>query len=246
MNTVLCEQGGAEWLEIRTGKVTASEVADATSYLKRKSNGKEVGESSGTRESYKAALAAEILSGRASEHYVSRHMERGTALEPEARILYESRNNVMVQEVGFVIHPTIERSGASPDGLIGNEGGLEIKAPKLETHIKYIFAGVLPPEYEPQVMWNMACTGRQWWDFASYCPEMPESMRLFQVRVYRDEMRVAELEQGVRKVLEEVDEMVAKLRALHPESEPKQKKIATYDEQFGDLGLTDEDLALIP
>ena len=239
-----CEQGSPEWLALRTGRITASEVGDATAFLVRDGReGRKVGDSSGARDTYKLALAGEILTGNATETFVSKWMERGTALESQARIAYELNFDCMVDQVGFVVHPTIARSGASPDGLVDEDGGLEIKCPKIETHLKYLKARKLPKEYEPQVMWNLACTERQWWDFISYCPEMKDSgLKMFRIRVYRDEQRIEEMAQGVLKTLAEVDEMVAELRSL---AMPFKEALAKSVEDYGEEGITDADLDLL-
>jgi hypothetical protein len=215
MRVVDCQQSSPEWLQARTGRITASEVGDATSFLVRAGKeGRKAGDSSGTRDTFKLALAGEILTGKAAETFVSKWMERGTALEGDARIAYELQFDCFVEQVGFVIHPTIDRSGASPDGLVGDDGGLEIKCPKIETHIKYIIAGGLPKEYEPQVMWNLACTERKWWDFISFCPDMKDpGLRIFKHRVHRNEARIAELAEGVQKTLAEVDDLVQWIRS---------------------------------
>jgi len=242
VNIIDCTQGDHEWFNARLGKVTASEVADAVRFLKR---GDKKGEEGKTRLSYKAAIVSEILTGDPADTFVSKYMERGTELEPYARTAYEIKRNVMVEQVGFVIHPSIDRSGASPDGLVGEDGGLEIKCPKVENHLAYMLAGKLPPEYEPQVMWNLACTGRQWWDFVSYCPPpMPERHRLFIVRVHRDEQRIAELEAGVVQFLAEVDEMITALDTLNPEIAKtlNEQLRGSLGEDYGDLGITDEDI----
>lgn len=243
MKIVDCVQGGAEWLQARAKRVTASEVSDAISFLKRKGkDGREAGDSSAAREAYKAALVAEILTGCASESYVSREMLDGVEREPYARAAYESRMGVMVDTLGFVVHPNIDRSGASPDGLVGDDGLIEIKCPKLETHLKYIFAGVLPADYEPQVMWQMACTGRLWCDFVSFDARLPPRHQLFVKRVYRDEQRIADMEAGVLQFLAEVDEMVNKLEAINAESEASDAPVA---DQFPGTQLTEHDLDLI-
>lgn len=219
MKIVRCDQGSAEWLQARTGRVTASEVGEATAFLKVNRSPKKVGDSTDTRDKYIRALAGEILTGKAAENFVSRWMDKGTALEPMAREEYSMREGVKVKQVGFVVHPSIERSGASPDGLVYVNGvltrGLELKAPKLETHLGYMLEGVLPTIYEPQVMWNLACCPEvPEWDFVSFCADMPEDMQQFKVRVPRDEVRIAELEAGVLKTLEAVDAMVDKLRSM--------------------------------
>lgn len=241
MNIVQCEQGSAEWLAARTARVTASEIADVLAVLVRKGkDGRMPGESTAARESYKDAIVAEILTGQASEHYVSRAMKHGTAEEPFARSAYESRFKVMVDSVGFVIHPTILRSGASPDGLVDSDGCLEIKSPKTETHLRYLRAGVFPPEYEPQVMWQLACTEREWCDFMSYDSRIIDHRyRIFRKRVKRDEQRISLMENGVRSFLQEVDDTLGELQNLCPEiALPVQAPIALPRHESGEVNLS--------
>jgi hypothetical protein len=236
MNVLSCDQGSAEWFYARSGKVTASQVIRAISFLKI---GDKKGGETAARASLKVKIVAEILSGEPSiEGYVSPYMQYGTEMEPFARAAYEVKFDTMVDKVGFVLHPTIERAGGSPDGLIGDQGGIEIKCPKTETHLDYMIAGVLPPEYEPQVMFCLACTGRTWWDFASFDARLPARHQLFVVRVLRDEERIQEIEEGVRAFLFEVDEMIAQIEQINPEIPTKIRQ----EEDFGDLGITDADI----
>ena len=219
MNIVDCKQLSGEWLQARTGRITASEVADAVSFLKVNRSPKKKGDSSDTRDKYIRTIVAEILTGKASEQFVSKYMIRGTELEPMAREEYSMREGVKVRQVGFVIHPTILRSGASPDGIIPErKRGLEIKVPKVETHLGYMLDGVLPVEYEPQVMWGLACCPEyEGWDFVSFCPDIQdEDMQMFKVYVPRNEERIAELEAGVQRTLKDVDAVLATLRAGKP------------------------------
>lgn len=214
MKVIDVEQGSGAWHAARSGRVTASRVADALSFLKR---GEKLGSESAGRASYKAELVAEILSGMVGDHFVSPWMERGTAQEPFARAAYEARYSVMVDTVGFVVHPTIERAGCSPDGLMPHRG-VEFKVPKIETHIGYIRDNILPKDYEPQVMWNLACCPEiPVWDFISFCPELPLRHQLFCIPVERDNARIAEMEDGVVKFLSEVDALIAELNARNPE-----------------------------
>jgi hypothetical protein len=244
MNIVHCEQGDATWLDARTARVTASEVADVLAVLRRAGkDGRKAGDPAGARQAYMEAIVAEILTGQASEHYVSRAMKHGSAEEPFARAAYESRFKVMVEPVGFVIHPAILRSGASPDGLVDDQGCLEIKAPKTETHIRYVRAGILPPDYEPQVMWQLACTEREWCDFMSYDSRLKDvRYRIFRVRVNRDEQRIAEMENGVRGFLQEVDDTLGELQRLCPEIAVPEKKSRAVEEIDPELGITDADI----
>ena len=203
-NYLNVEQGSAEWFTARCGCVTASRVDDATRKLK---NGGE----SATRQSYKLELLAEILTGRVLEHYVSRAMDFGVENEPLARASYELTKGVEVEQIGYVFHPKIKRSGASPDGLVGEDGLIEVKCPNTTTHLAYLLAEQVPSEYRPQMNWQMACTGRQWCDFVSYDPRLPNDLGLFIVRFERDEKVIAEIEREVEKFLAEVNEMAERL-----------------------------------
>lgn len=157
-------------------------------------------------------MVAEILTGSTAEHYVSYWMEQGIENEPYARAAYEIQTGKMTEQIGFVLHPTIERAGCSPDSLVGDDGLAEYKAPKPETHIEYILAGVVPPEYEPQMQWQMACTGRKWNDFASYCGAFPEDLQLFVRRLPRDDKLISGYELEVTQFLKEVDQAIERIK----------------------------------
>ena len=205
-NFLQVEQGTPEWLMARVGCVTASRVKDVVAKLK---NGKD----SAARHNYKMEVLTEILTGRAAEHYVSQAMDFGLENEPLARTQYEIEKNVEVEKVGFVLHPTIKRSGSSPDGLVGDDGLVEFKCPNTSTHLDYLIDGVMPEGYIPQMMWQMACTGRSWCDFVSYDPRLPQEFGLFVIRLARDEKIIAEMEAEVQKFINEVGEMCQKLQA---------------------------------
>lgn len=197
------EQGSADWFAIRCGKVTASRVADVIA--KTKSG------YSASRANYAAQLIAERLTGDVAESYSNAAMQWGTEQEPEARLAYEFRTDAEVEQIAFVDHPTISMSGASPDGLIGAAGLVEIKCPNTATHIETLRGQSIPGKYETQMLWQMACTGRQWCDFVSFDPRLPENMRLFVKRLGRDDARIAELEAEVTAFLTEIDATVAEL-----------------------------------
>jgi putative phage-type endonuclease len=201
------EQRSAAWIEIRLGKVTASRVADIVARTK-------TGYST-SRANYLAELLCERMSGQQYDSYVSPAMQWGTDQEPEARLAYEFRTDAAIEEVGFIPHPAIEMSGASPDALVGDEGLAEIKCPNTSTHIETLLTGVIPSRYETQMLWQMACTGRAWCDFASFDPRLPEEMRLFVKRFHRDDARIAELEEEVRTFLFELDTTVRRLVKLY-------------------------------
>lgn len=197
-------QGSTEWLQARAGKVTASRIADVMAKIK-------TGESASRRD-YKAQIVAEILTGTPQENgFKSAEMQWGNDQEPFARAAYEIATGAMVDQVGLVLHPTIERGAASPDGLVFFDGLVEIKCPKTATHLQYLVDGKVPTHYQPQMLWQMACTGRDWCDFVSFDPRLPEHLQLFVRRFSRDQKRIDEIESEVRAFLAEVDAILAAL-----------------------------------
>jgi putative phage-type endonuclease len=189
---------------LRAGKVTASKVADVLSKVKS-------GESAG-RKNYRMDLVAERLTGKPSDSFTNSAMQWGTDQEPFARIAYETYRGLFVEQIPFMDHPTIEWFGCSPDGLIGKDGLLEIKCPNTTTHIEYIQDGKPPSRYIPQMMAQMACTGRKWCDFCSYDPRLPLDLQLFVVRLQRDDKYIAEMESEIIKFLKEVEDTLALLK----------------------------------
>jgi putative phage-type endonuclease len=201
-------QGSDEWHKIcRLGKVTASRIADVMA--KGKS-----GEAA-TREDYRTELVVQRLTNEPGESFTNAAMEWGTQTEPMARIAYEAHANVFVEQVAFVDHPTIEWFGCSPDGLVGETGLVEIKCPASKAHIKYLLGGKPPAKYVPQMQCQMAVTGREWCDFVSYDPRLPEDLQLFVVRLERDEEYIKAMEAEVEKFLGEVSEMYSKLKEIN-------------------------------
>lgn len=191
------EQRTDEWFAARCGKVTGSRISDVIA--KTKSG------YAASRENYLVQLAVERLSKQPYQMTFSNSaMQWGTDTEPFARSNYENITGELVDEIGFVNHPTIEMSGASPDGLVGDNGLLEIKCPNTATHFEYIRKLEAPKKYMPQMQWQMACTEREWCDFMSYDPRAPEGLQSFLVRVPRDDKFISELEQEVALFLEEV------------------------------------------
>lgn len=201
------EQRSPEWYAIRLGKVTASRVFDVTSKTK-------TGYST-SRQNYAAELIVERLTGRQGDFFQTAAMAWGTNTEPMARSAYEARMGVLVEEVGFVPHPNIEMAGASPDGLIGEEGLVEIKCPNTSTHIEMLLSKTVPLKYIYQMQWQMACTGALWCDFVSYDPRMPEGMQLFIERQERSDETIIDLEREVEKFLSEIDEKISKLTCAY-------------------------------
>lgn len=199
------EQRTPEWFAARAGKVTASRLADVLATIKS-------GEAA-ARINYRAELVAERLTGRPADGFSSAAMRWGTETEPEARAHYEALTGQLVAEVGLIDHPTIAWAGASPDGLVGDDGLVEIKCPNTATHIAYLLAGVAPAQYMPQMLWQMACTGRKWVDFVSFDPRMPPELQLFVRRVQRDQKTITQYEAAVVDFLASVDALESKLRA---------------------------------
>jgi len=196
MRCIECEQGTDAWLAARLGIPSASMYAKIITTQ---------GKWSTQADSYINQLVAEKLTGETTPFYQNEHMTRGTELEPDARQMYEFITGAEVQEVGFCLHDTLE-AGASPDGLVGEDGGLEIKCPAPATHVEYLRGNKLPSKYKQQVMGCLWITGREWWDFMSYHPNMKPLI----VRVERDEDYIAELEACVSKAVKLIEENVEK------------------------------------
>jgi len=200
------EQRTEEWFAARLGKVTASRVADVIA--KTKSG------YSASRDNYMAQLICERLTGQQGESFSNAAMTWGTETEPLARSAFEAYADVMVEEVGFVSHPTIEQAGASPDGLVGLFGMLEIKCPNTATHIDTLLSQTVPTKYITQMQWQMRCCERQWCEFVSFDPRLPQDLQLFVKRVEFDAEYVAMLEKEVIQFLAELDDKVNKLTNL--------------------------------
>ena len=198
------DQGTPEWKSCRAGKATASKMTDILAKIK-------TGEAAARRD-YRIQLVTELLSGEpVSNGFINAEMQWGTDNEPLARAAYEVKTGEFVEQIGFVDHPNILRSGASPDGLVGKVGLLECKCPKTATHIQYLLDGVVPVQYQPQMLWQMACCEREWCDFVSFDPRLPAHLQLFVARFPRDNKRIAEMEDEVIKFNAEVDALLAKL-----------------------------------
>lgn len=202
-------QGTAEWLAARCGLVTASRIADVVA---KDRTGKAWGVS---RANYAAQLITERLTGVVAESYTNAAMQWGTDQEPAARAAYQFEVNKRVATVGFVIHPTIGQTGASPDGLVGDDGLVQFKCPESKTHIDTLMGASIDGRYQKQMLWEMACTGRQWCDFVSFDPRMPESMKLCIKRFPRDDVAIAALETEVIDFLNELRLTVHRLRAKY-------------------------------
>jgi putative phage-type endonuclease len=191
------EQGSDAWHQLRLGKVTASRVADILAKTKTGA--------SASRQNYLIELALQRVTGNIEPTYTNDAMAWGTATEPLARVAYEVKTGNFVDQIAFVDHSTISWFGASPDGLVNNDGLIEIKCPNSATHWATIKDGKPPTKYVIQMQTQMAVTQRKWCDFISFDPRMPERSQLFICRVERDNDMIQEIESEVMKFLSEVE-----------------------------------------
>lgn len=198
MQIIDCVQGEPEWLAARAGIPTSSMFKTVMAVGPK-------GGKSATRVDYLNKLVGEIITGEPMENFVSADMERGKLMEDEARDLYAFQNNVEPQRVGFIRNGD---KGASPDSLIGDRGGLEIKSAAAHIQIERLLAAELPSEHKAQVHGNMWVAERDWWDFCSYCPKLP----LFVVRVFRDEEYIAKIAHEVDLFNVELQQTVEYIR----------------------------------
>ena len=198
------EQRSEEWFSARCGKVTASKVHDIVARTKSGY--------SASRKNYEALLIAERLTGQVAESYTNAAMEWGTQTEPDAVTAYEFIRGMDTQEVGFVVHPSIEMSGASPDRLVGDEGLVEIKCPQTATHLDTLLGAKIKANYGTQMQWQMACTGRLWCDFVSFDPRLPANLQMHVQRVARDDQLIIELERQVSEFITEMESKIEQLR----------------------------------
>jgi putative phage-type endonuclease len=201
----MMEQRTDDWFAARLGKVTASRVADVIAKTK-------TGYGAG-RANYMADLVVERLTGQKASSFTNAAMEWGTEQEPNAKAAYAAKTGILVEDVGFIDHPTVAMSGASPDGF-AEDGLIEVKCPNTATHLEYVLAELPPLKYFTQMQWQMACTGRPWCDFVSYDPRLPERLQLLVVRVPRDDDYIKILEQEVTTFLQELDDKLNKLEKV--------------------------------
>lgn len=198
-------QGTAAWLFERVGFCTASRFKDVMAKLKS-------GKPSEKRESYMMELVVERITGQPQDHFTNSAMQWGTDSEPLSRMAYESATGALVEEVGFIKHPTIPLCGGSPDGLIGDDGGWESKSPYNSANHLYTLLDGMPAEHMAQIQGLMWLTGRKWWDFQSFDPRLPAPLNRYCQRIERDDKFIAILEAAVIAFNAEVAEMVNRLK----------------------------------
>jgi predicted phage-related endonuclease len=193
-------QGSDEWLKLRVGVLTASNFSKVLA----KGEGK-------VRKSLMLDMAAENLSGEPQESFESEWTIRGSTIEPDARAGYAMLTSSDVREIGFAFLDEHRLIGCSPDALVGEDGGLEIKCPKPKTHIEYLLADKIPPQYVAQVQGSLWVTGRKWWDFVSYCPSIADNP-MFRFRVTPNEEYISNLKTECGLFLVELDELINKIK----------------------------------
>lgn len=237
MRIACASQDSQEWFDVRLGKVTASCIADAIKFVDKgsKKRGDKRQESSAVRNAYISELAWGMITRVPVEHFVSRAMDLGKQYEKMARAEYGFRfaPDEEIQRTGFILHPTIDTLGASPDGLLAN-GGVELKVPQFRTHKALLETEQIPESWVLQCYCNMLCCEREWWDFASFCPAdaqfgyeavaLPNEFRMFRKRFYRDEPLFRRMEEGAQQTIEDAIKKVEFLcRMYPPKGEPKSK-----------------------
>lgn len=199
-------QGSEEWFKCRIGKVTASRVADILATTKSGP--------SASRQNYLIELALQRVTQTMGESFTSEAMQWGIDNEAQARVAYEVQSGSFVDQIGFVDHPNIDGFGASPDGLVDSMGLVEIKCPNSANHWAYVKSNQPPKKYFIQMQAQIACTGREWCDFVSFDPRMPDRSQLLVVRVPRDEAFIATMEEEIKVFLSEVDREVQLIKGL--------------------------------
>lgn len=198
-----------QWFLDRLGNATASKFHDICS------NGR-YGESA-KRKAYKYQLITERLTGNPTESFTSKAMQHGTDNEDSAILAYEFKTGYLTEESGFIPHPEYPDAGASPDRLVGLDGGVEVKCPDTATHVETLVKKEIPSIYREQMLGGMWVTGRKWWDFVSYDPRLPEELQLVIIRLERNEDEIKELESKIVAFLEEVDEELMRIMNLMEE-----------------------------
>jgi putative phage-type endonuclease len=197
------DQRSVEWIEARLGHATGSRASDMLA-----------GKDTQARKGYITQLVTERLTGMSQDFYTNADMQRGIEVEPVARAAYQASNE-LVDEVGFIKHPTILWFGASPDGLVGSDGLVEIKCPRSTTHLEYIQAKKPPQKYIPQMLAQLSCTGRKWVDFVSFDNRFPEHLQLFVVRFQPSAEELEKFESKVKEFLSEVNNLMEQLCPSH-------------------------------
>lgn len=197
----LCEQGSPEWHQVRNGVITASNFGKIVTAKTMKL--------SAQADEVENRIVAQILTGDDENDFEgNKHTERGKEYEPEAVALYEMLRGVETTTIGFITSDD-GAFGCSPDRLVGEDGGLEIKCPAQHTHIRSLLAGSIADDHKPQVQGCLYITGRKWWDCMSYHPKLPPSI----IRVERDEAYISLLEENLLQMKKNIENKIRKVNA---------------------------------
>lgn len=197
----MSEQRTEQWYADRLGHATGSRASDILA-----------GKDTQARRGYLTQIVTERLTGRQQDGYINADMQRGIDIEPVARAAYQASRE-LVDEVGFVRHPTIQWFGASPDGLVGDDGLIELKCPRSTTHLDYWQSGKPPAKYAPQMLAQLSCTRRKWVDFVSFDDRFPEHLQLYVARFQPTEEIIEQFEQKVIEFLKEAEQLMEKMNA---------------------------------
>jgi len=232
MRDICKSQETQQWFDVRVGKVTASCIADAIKFVDKgsKKRGDKRRESSAVRNAYISELAWGMITRVPVEHFVNRAMDLGRQFEKMARAEYGFRfaPDEEIKRTGFVLHPTMDFLGCSPDGLL-EDGGVELKVPQMPKHKYLLETGDISEAWVLQCYCNMLCCEKEWWDFASYMPAdeqfgheamgLPTEFRMFRKRFYRDEAAEAifkYMEDGAQQAIEDAIKKVQHLQRMYP------------------------------
>jgi exodeoxyribonuclease (lambda-induced) len=238
MRIIKCQQRSTAWFQAHCGNVSASGMEAVLDFTQK-------GAAGAKRKTYFRQKFAELCTGIAiQDNYVSREMLIGIEREPLGIAAYESEEGLMVDTIGFALHDSIPRFGCSPDGLVGDEGLIELKCPLAGTHLQYILDGVIPDLYLSQIRAQLCVTGRAWCDFVSFCPEVPKPARLMVIRFPKIDADMELVAEAVQKFNGEVDAAVEKLRSIvgpfelpaqiqrEPEMESKEQEARISDDDI--------------
>lgn len=238
MKIIECNQRSATWFQAHCGIVTASSMTAVMAYTQK-------GEPKAERKTYFRQKLAELLTGIAiQDNYVSREMLEGIEKEPLGISAYEHQERTMVEAVGFALSDDVERLGCSPDGLVGEDGGVEGKCPKPGTHLQYVLDGCIPEIYLPQIKTCVFVTGRKWWDFFSFSPEVPKPLQLMVIRYERNQADMDLIAEHTAKFNGEIDAAVERLRKIAgPFELPAAAQHESEPEESRDGYLTEADFA---
>lgn len=240
---VICKtQRTQEWFSLRAGRVTASRIGDAMAKLTKASKNGSRGDWKQSHWDYVSELAWERITGIPAEHYVTKPMDIGQQYEGESKVEYWQRYGVETDDVGLVLHPSLDYLAASPDSLVGPDGLAEFKVPTFKVHCSYLESGEIPEEYKLQMQCQMLCCERPWNDFVSYCPpdvapELPDEFRMFRKRLVADPTVFTAIEDAATATMEHVAERMATLRSMYPGKDAPKSK---FRQQLESAALADE------